>query len=92
MNTMNVVAEARASALSLRASSKACTPEQGALKFRLMRAAESLDAMVLLAVRSLDRIEALELALRLTVAALEGRPCRQQALDDARTVLVGGAS
>ena len=50
MNAMNDVAEARATSLSLRASAKACTREQGALKFRLMRAAESLDAMVLLAV------------------------------------------
>jgi hypothetical protein len=60
MNAMNDVAEARATALSLRASAKACTPEQGPLKFRLMRAAESLDAMVLLAVRGFDRIEQLE--------------------------------
>jgi len=60
MNAMNDVAEAHATALSLRASAKACTPEQGPLKFRLMRAAESLDAMVLLAVRGFDRIEQLE--------------------------------
>lgn len=60
MNAMNDVAEARATALSLRASAKACTREQGALKFRLTRAAESLDAMVLLAVRGFDRIEELE--------------------------------
>ena len=60
MNAMSDVAEARASALSLRASAKACTAEQGALKFRLTRAAESLDAMVLLAVRGFDRIEQLE--------------------------------
>lgn len=60
MNAMNQIAEARASALSLRASVKSCTHEQGALKFRLMRAAELLDAMVLLAVRGLDRIEQLE--------------------------------
>jgi hypothetical protein len=60
MNAMNDVAEARATALSLRASAKACTREQGALKFRLMRAAESLDAMVLLAVRGFDCIEQLK--------------------------------
>jgi hypothetical protein len=60
MNVMNQIAEARASALSLRASAKACVAEQGALKFRLMRAAESLDAMVLLAVRGIERIEVLE--------------------------------
>jgi len=52
--------EARATALTLRASAKACAPEQGPLKFRLTRAAESLDAMVLLAVRGFDRIEQLE--------------------------------
>lgn len=60
MNAMNQIAEARANALSLRASARACTPEQGSLKFRLTRAAESLDAMVLLAVRGFDRIEQLE--------------------------------
>ena len=91
MNAMNQIAEACASALSLRASAKACTPEQGALKFRLMRAAETLDAMVLLAVRGIERVEQLESALRLTVATLEGKPCRQQALD-ACAVLIGGAS
>jgi hypothetical protein len=53
---MSQIAEARASALSLRASAKACMPDQGALKFRLMRAAESLDATVLLAMRGFDRI------------------------------------
>lgn len=90
MNAMNQIAEARASALSLRASAKACSHEQGALQFRLMRTAESLDALVLIAVRGIERIEQLELALRLTIAALEGKPCRQQALDGARAVLVGG--
>ena len=64
MNVMNDIAEARASALSLRASAKACTPEHGALKFRLTRAAESLDAMVMLAVRGIERIEELEHELR----------------------------
>ena len=69
MNAMNDIAEARASALSLRASAKACTPEQGALEFRLTRAAESLDAMVLLAVRGIERVEAHELELRQLTAA-----------------------
>jgi hypothetical protein len=59
MNVMNEIAEARASALSLRASAKACTGEQGALKFRLTRAAESLDRMVLLAMRGIERVEQL---------------------------------
>ena len=73
MNAMNDVAEARATALSLRASAKACTPEQGPLKFRLMRAAESLDAMVLLAVRGFDRIEQLEQQLA-AITAGSGEP------------------
>ena len=73
MNAMNEVAEARATALSLRASAKACAREQGALKFRLTRAAESLDAMVLLAVRGLDRIEQLEQQLA-AVTAGSGEP------------------
>lgn len=60
MNAMNDVAEARAVALSLRASAQGCGPEQGPLRFRLVRAAETLNAMVLLAVRGLDRIEELE--------------------------------
>lgn len=64
MTVMGQITEARATALSLRASAKACTAEQGALKFRLMRAAESLDAMVLLAVRGIERIEVLEQELR----------------------------
>jgi hypothetical protein len=72
MNAMNDVAEARATALSLRASAKACTREQGALKFRLMRAAESLDAMVLLAVRGFDRIEQLEQRLAARTAESGG--------------------
>lgn len=73
MNAMNDVAEARATALSLRASATACTPEQGALKFRLTRAAESLDAMVLLAVRGFDRIEQLEQQLAAVAGAI-GEP------------------
>jgi hypothetical protein len=76
MNAMNDVAEARATALSLRASAKACTREQGALKFRLIRAAESLDAMVLLAVRGFDRIEQLEQQL---AAVTAGSGCARQA-------------
>lgn len=71
MNAMNQIAEARASALSLRASARACTHVQNALKFRLARAAESLDAMVLLAVLGIERIERLELELRQLKAALD---------------------
>lgn len=64
MNVMNDIAEARASAVSLRASAKACTREQGALKFRLTRAADSLDAVVLLAIRWIERVDDLEQELR----------------------------
>lgn len=78
MNAMNDVAEARASALSLRASARACTPAQGSLKFRLTRAAESLDAMVLLAVRGFDRIEQLEQQLA-AMAAESGEPAKRAA-------------
>jgi hypothetical protein len=80
MNAMNQIAEARASSLSLRASAKACTREQGALTSRLMRAAESLDAMVLLAVRGLDRIEQLEQQLAAMTAG-SGEPA-QSAVPD----------
>lgn len=80
MNAMNDIAEARATALSLRASAKACTREQGALKFRLMRAAESLDATVLLAVRGFDRIEQLEQQLAAMTAGT-GEPAGRAAPD-----------
>jgi hypothetical protein len=83
MNVMNQIAEARASALSLRASAKACSREQGALKFRLMRAAESLDAMVLLAVRGLDRIEQLEQQLAATAAG--GSELAERAVPDSHS-------
>lgn len=102
MNAMNDVAEARATALSLRASAKACTPEQGPLKFRLMRAAESLDAMVLLAVRGFDRIEQLEQQLAAMTAgrgdsteraAPDSRSARSSVIPDdtpIAPVIVGG--
>lgn len=64
MNTMSEIAEARAIALSLRASAQACGPDQGALKFRLTRAADALKGMALLAFRCLERIEQLEQELR----------------------------
>lgn len=89
MNAMNQIAEARATALMLRASAKACGPEQRSLKFRLNRAADSLDAIVLIAVRGIERVEVLESVLLLAIAALEGKPCRRQALDDARAALAG---
>lgn len=64
MSVMNDIAEARASALSLRASAGACSPAQGPLTFRLTRAADSLDGVVLIAVRGIERIEELEQELR----------------------------
>jgi hypothetical protein len=85
MNVMNQIAEARASALSLRASAKACSPEQRALSFRLVRAAESLDAMVLLAVRGIERIEQLEQEL------CKLQPGKVQALTPAEDAEVGDA-
>ena len=78
MNAMNQIAEARATALTLRASAKACGPEQRPLKFRLNRAADSLDAIVLIAVRGFDRIEQLEQQLATTNAG-SGEPAHQPA-------------
>lgn len=64
MNAVSQIAEARASAISLRASAKACKREQTALKLRLTRAAESLDATSLLAMRGIERVEQFEQELR----------------------------
>ena len=64
MNAASQIAEARASAISLRATAKACKGEQAALKFRLTRAAESLDATALLAMRGIERVEQFEQELR----------------------------
>ena len=64
MSVMDDIAEARATAVSLRASAKACTPEQNALKLRLARAASALEGMVLVARRGIERIEQLEQELR----------------------------
>jgi hypothetical protein len=76
MIVMHDIAEARASALSLRATAQACGSEQGPLRFRLKRAAESLEAMVLLAVRGIDRVEQLEQELR----QLKAEPDKTHAL------------
>jgi hypothetical protein len=62
------VAEARATALVLRATARAIRAEQGALYVRLNRAADVLDTMVALVVRCLDRIEQLQQALRIAQA------------------------
>jgi hypothetical protein len=84
MNAMNQIADARATALSLRASAKACTREQGALKFRLMRAAESLDAMVLLAVRGFDKTNALLIATQFAA----NHECEFDASDAVAAIIV----
>lgn len=64
MNVMHQIAEAKAAAIALRASAKACGPEQAALRFRLVRAAESFDSVIGIAVRGIERIEELEQELR----------------------------
>lgn len=61
---MSDIAEARATALVLRATAKVVRAEQGSLRFRLNRAAHALDSMVALALRCLVRIEELEHELR----------------------------
>ncbi|WP_129648806.1 hypothetical protein [Peristeroidobacter agariperforans] len=60
MDGMNDIAEARATALVLRATAKAVRGEQGSLMFRLNRAADILDSMAALALRCLERIKQLE--------------------------------
>lgn len=64
MDVVSDIAEARATALVLRATAKVVRAEQGSLMFRLNRAADILDGMVALAVRCLERIEQLEQELR----------------------------
>lgn len=64
MNAQNDIAEARATAIVLRATAKAVRADQGSLMYRLDRAADILDGMVTLVVRCLERIERLEQELR----------------------------
>lgn len=64
MDVMSGIAEARATALVLRATAKAVRADQSSLMYRLNRAADVLDGMVALAVRCLERIEQLEQELR----------------------------
>ena len=64
MNASSEIAEARATALVVRATAKVVRAERGPLMFRLNRAADALDAMVALAMRCLERIEQLEQELR----------------------------
>lgn len=64
MNALGDIAEARATALVLRATAKVVRAEQGSLMFRLNRAADTLDGMVALAMCCLERIKELEQELR----------------------------
>ncbi|GFE79262.1 hypothetical protein GCM10011487_12620 [Steroidobacter agaridevorans] len=64
MSASGEIAEARATALVLRATAKAVRADQGSLMYRLNRAADVLDGMVAVAVRCLERIEQLEQELR----------------------------
>jgi len=64
MDGMSDLAEARATALVLRATAKSVRGEPGSLMFRLNRAADTLDGMVALALRCLERIKQLEQELR----------------------------
>jgi hypothetical protein len=64
MDVMSDIAEARATALVLRATAKSVRGDQGPLRFRLDRAARTLDNMVALALRCLVRIKELEHELR----------------------------
>lgn len=64
MDVMSDIAEARATALVLRATAKVVRAEQGSLMFRLSRGADALDSMAALALRCLVRIKELEHELR----------------------------
>jgi hypothetical protein len=64
MDVVSDIAEARATALVLRATAKALRGVRGPLMFRLNRAADALDGMAALAVRCLERIKPLEQELR----------------------------
>jgi hypothetical protein len=61
---MSDIAEARATALVLRATAKVVRAEQGSLMLRLKRAADVLDSMAALALHCLERIKQLEQELR----------------------------
>lgn len=64
MNVTHEIAEARATALVLRSTARAVRGEQDSLRYRLLQAADALDAMVLLAARGIERTEQLEQELR----------------------------
>lgn len=60
MDGMSDIAEARATALVLRATAKSVRGERGPLMRRLNRAADILDGMAALALHCLQRIKRLE--------------------------------
>ena len=64
MNVTHEISEARATALVLRSTARAVRGEQDSLRYRLLQAADALDAMVLLAARGIERTEQLEQELR----------------------------
>lgn len=74
MSLSHEIAEARAAALVLRASATACGSEQDALKVRLVRAADTLNGLVLLCVRAFERIAQLEAQLGLKPTGRDGSP------------------
>jgi hypothetical protein len=64
MDALSDIAEARATALVLRATARVVRAEQGSLMLRLNRAADVLDGMAALALQGLERIKKLEQELR----------------------------
>lgn len=64
MSVTSQLAEARATAEVLRATARAVRPAGFGLTLRLYRAADTLDGMVALALRCLERIEQLEQDVR----------------------------
>lgn len=60
----NDIHEARATAIVLRATARAVRGEQESLRLRLIRAADALDSLALLALRYVKRIEQLERRLQ----------------------------
>ena len=71
MNLTQEIAEARALAQGLREAAAVCRADQGALKVRLLMAAESLQALALLSVRCVDRVDVLDGALRECLAEMQ---------------------
>lgn len=68
----NEIAEAGAIERGLRDAASVCTPSQGALRARLVVAAEKVQQLVQLVTHAVERIEQLELELRQLKAAGQG--------------------